>query len=64
MLPPTFSKICCADCRRGDISFPPILIERRFFFNVLRKYEHCFHDVKFSVRSAEISANTNFFPFS
>ena len=65
MLPPTFSKICCADCRRGDINFPPFLIEKNWFEkNVLPKYKYYFHEVKFSVGSAETSAKNHLFPFS
>ena len=29
MLPPKFSKISCADCKRGIINCPPLFIEKK-----------------------------------
>ena len=48
MLPPTFSKLCFANCRNGDINILPVLIKRRNFLTFLYLNTQIpFHEVKF-----------------
>ena len=64
ILRPTFSNLCWADCRKGDINFLPYVIKTKSkpIDSYLNKKIY-FHEVKFSVRSVEISAKNHVFPF-